>query len=338
MTAESQEAVVGARAAALSVTSAMRRLARRQDPHSVFLTGAAFFFSLSLAIDLALHRPGLDPWVLWLLLAFCLSLGSTAVIMGRHFPVGIGLVCVTAFAIATAYFVSPWGDTQSAVSSAQELPILALYLGWFVPRPLGRILMLLVIALLAGALAINPLFASDGALGVPSGAQMLIVALFCFEIGSMLWRRSEKRIKTDQLTGVLNRAGFLSRLDRELVRSGRSGIPMCLVVIDFDRFKQLNDTFGHAEGDRALTETVETWHSEIRFGDMIGRTGGDEFAILLDRVDAYGAHQIMLRLREISPYAWSWGVAQARDGDTSESIFGRADKLLYEAKRRRGEP
>lgn len=311
----------------------LRRLWIRQNPHSFFCAAAAVFFSWTLIIDLALHRPGMVAWVLWVLLAFCLTLAVSALLLGRDFPLPAGLSCVVVFTVASILFLGPTGDEQSAVSSAQELPILALYLGWFVPRPLGRILMLSAIVLLVVAVALNPLFWADGVLGVPTAVQAIVIALFCFEVGSMLWRSSERKISTDQLTKALNRAGFMTRLDRELRRAQRSGAPLSLVVIDFDGFKRLNDTNGHAAGDEALIETVEAWRSGLRVRDVIGRTGGDEFALLLERTSTAAADQTVRRLRAESPHAWSWGIAQMRPDDDGESIFGRADRALYEMKR-----
>jgi diguanylate cyclase (GGDEF)-like protein len=300
----------------------------------VFVVAAGLLLSVTLIIDLVLQRPGIDQATLWLLLAFCLTFTMSALLLGERFPPVIGLICVMVFIAATIYFVSPWGDEQSAVSSAQELPILALYLGWFVRRPLGRIIMLVSTALIVVAVAANPLFRSDGLLGVPTAVQTIIVALLCFEVGSLLWRWSERRIDTDVLTGALSRTAFLERLDRKLSRIPRAA-PFCLVVMDFDDFKQLNDTQGHAAGDAALIATVEGWRSGIRAGDVVGRTGGDEFALILDRLDARDARPIVERLRRESPHSWSWGIAQALPGDDGETIFGRADRALYEMKRER---
>lgn len=331
----SQEPGGGSRGALATMRYGLRRFAAHQNPHSLFIAAAGTFFAITLVIDIALHRADLQEWVLWVLVIFCSVLALIALVLGELFPLWIGLLCVIVFTIASLYFLGPLTDAQAAVSTAQELPILALYLGWFIPRPLGRIVMITVTVLFTAVLVINPAFHPDGELGVPSGVQMIVVGLFCFEIGSMLWRRSEKIIGTDLLTGVLNRAGFMKHLERELQRAARGGAAMCLVVIDFDRFKQLNDTQGHAAGDRALADTVAILRGGIRSGDAIGRTGGDEFAILLDRIDVRGADQIMRRLRQASTHPWSWGIAQVRPGEGIESVFGRADTLLYDAKRRR---
>jgi len=295
-----------------------------------------FFFAVTLLIDILMRRPGLQAWLLWVLFALCFSVAVVALRIGTRFPHAAGFSGMLVFGAASLYFMSAWADVQSAVSTAQELPLLALYLGWFVPKPLGRIVMSSFTVLLIVVMVLNPIFRPGGELDAPVVVQMILVSLFCFELGSVLWRRSMRKITTDELTGVLNRVGFMEALDRELARPTRSEHPMCLVVIDFDRFKELNDTQGHGRGDQALIETVAGWRAALRTGDVIGRTGGDEFAILLDRTDPAGAQQIMARLREDSPHPWSWGISQARFGDTNESIFSRADERLYSFKIRPG--
>lgn len=315
--------------------SLIARIHARQNPHSLYIAGAGVLFSGTLVIDLVQQRPGLLTWVLWVLLAFCLGLSAAALLFGRIFPPSLGLSAVVVFTLASIYFLSIEGDVQSAASSAQELPILALYLGWFVARPLGRILMFVIIVMLIVVLFFNPIFAVDGVLGVATAVQMTVIALLCFEVGSMLWRSTERRITTDQLTGALNRAGFLSGLDRALARAARGYTPLSLVVIDFDDFKLLNDSQGHAAGDTALIETVKSWRQQLRTSDVIGRTGGDEFALFLTN-DEEEAAAVMQRLRRNAEYPWSWGIAAARPDDDSETLFDRADEALYEQKRKRG--
>ena len=305
----------------------------RQDAHSWFLISGGLLLIGTLAVDLMLHREDIDPAVLIVLCVAALALSVSAVLLGKRFPLWMGLCCVTTLALASIYFISPAGDAQSAVSSMQELPMLALYLAWFVRRPLNRVLMLTSIAAIVMVMFANPDFHRHGDLGVAVAIQSLVVALFCFEVGQALWRRTEHEVVTDVLTGALNRAGFMKRLEEEAKRSGRANAPLSLVVIDFDGFKQVNDTDGHAAGDQVLIDTVRHWKSGLRQQDVVGRTGGDEFAILITRTDATDAQRTMQRLREHSPHAWSWGISQLRDGDTVETLFDRADHRLYAVKR-----
>ncbi len=332
-----ESASLASKPSALSVAGQgqIAELWARQNPHSIFAAAAGLFFSATIITDVVLDRPGIDAVMLWVLFAFCVMFSGIAILMGEHFPLLAGLVCVIVFTAASVFFIGPWGDSQSAISSAQEVPILALYLGWFVPRPAGRILMVIMMALLAVSFALNRDFWSGGIYGIPTAAQTLLIALFCFEIGSMLWRKSEQKMTIDPLTGALNRGGLLQRLEREMSRHERRGHPLSLVVIDFDFFKELNDTQGHSAGDRALTETVSSWKEGVRSGDIVGRTGGDEFAILLRKTEDVEAQNIIQRLRDVSPHPWSWGIAQLQADDSVETLFARADSKLYADKRAR---
>ncbi len=317
-----------------SIRGALTRFWAKQNPHSLYTAAAALLFGFTLAIDLLLQRPGIDAAVLWLLLGFCLVLAVIALSMGRRFPVAVGLGCVVVFTAVSLYFLSPWGDEQWAVASAQELPILALYLGWFVKRPLGRILMLLITALLLLALALNSMFYVNGALGLSTGVQIIVITLLCFEVGSLLLRQSERHITIDQLTGAQTRGAFLERLAEDLSRVRRGEIPsLSIVLIDFDMLKQVNDTQGHAAGDAVLSGSVARWRSVLRAGDAIGRLGGDEFAVLIERGDIACAELVAARLREVSSHAWSCGVAQLEPGDDLKTLLARADAALYAAKR-----
>src|SRR3954454_4289291 len=81
----------------------------------------------------------------------------------------------------------------------------------------------------------------------------------------------------DPLTGLPNKRAFDDRLDTELRRAAREYYPVALVVLDLDRFKQINDTWGHAVGDEALVKLAHHIEAELRAGDICGRVGGDEF-------------------------------------------------------------
>lgn len=153
---------------------------------------------------------------------------------------------------------------------------------------------------------------------------------------------------TDALTGAVNRRSFLERAQAELSRSRRYGAPLSLVMMDVDHFKRINDTLGHAQGDDALCRIVQVCAQVVRKEDVLGRLGGEEFALLLPQTSLEEAHHLVERLRERiassrmddgQPGApavvltASFGVTCMRPEDSSvDDLLGRADAALYRAK------
>ncbi|MBC7992313.1 MAG: GGDEF domain-containing protein [Rhizobacter sp.] len=150
----------------------------------------------------------------------------------------------------------------------------------------------------------------------------------------------------DALTGVMNRRAMEKLLRRELADWRRRAEPFSLVYFDLDRFKVLNDKYGHAAGDQALRHVVTAMDSACREGDTLARLGGEEFCVLLPHTGLEGARLMAERMRsklEAAPFAWdkdvltvtaSFGVAAAAStDDTVAEILRRADEAMYEAKR-----
>lgn len=148
---------------------------------------------------------------------------------------------------------------------------------------------------------------------------------------------------TDSLTGALNHAAFMRHLDRLI--SALSSPNLSLLMIDVDRFKSVNDSFGHLAGDRVLVELHNRLRALLRDHDVIGRLGGDELAIVLDGTSPELAKSIADALRiavsrdpvvlddgERLVMSLSCGVAQARPGMTRHELIKRADEALYIAK------
>lgn len=103
----------------------------------------------------------------------------------------------------------------------------------------------------------------------------------------------------DLLTGVLNRQALLARLDEELERAARYQRPCSIVLVDLDHFKRVNDTHGHAAGDRVLREIADVLRANVRTADIVGRYGGEEFMIVLPETDADAAASIAEKLRRM---------------------------------------
>jgi diguanylate cyclase (GGDEF)-like protein len=150
---------------------------------------------------------------------------------------------------------------------------------------------------------------------------------------------------TDSLTGVANRRHFMEAAAQEVARFRKEGVPLCMLMVDIDHFKHINDTYGHPVGDATLKAMVASLRQLIRCNDLIGRLGGDEFAVLLPGADLPRAAQVAERIRseltriaiEGSPrpaaFTVSVGVASLREtADDLEQLLTRADEAMYQAK------
>jgi diguanylate cyclase (GGDEF)-like protein len=152
--------------------------------------------------------------------------------------------------------------------------------------------------------------------------------------------------RKDPLTGVLNRRAFFEAANVEVAKLKRHKRPLTVLFVDVDGFKALNDTRGHHSGDMVLKCIAEHMEHEFRGTDIVGRMGGDEYAVLLPEMNAEAAHQAIPRLqaslasemaRSSWPVTFSMGVltcnAAPRD---AENAFDFADRLMYAAKGRGG--
>jgi len=156
----------------------------------------------------------------------------------------------------------------------------------------------------------------------------------------------EKQATTDSLTGIANRKQILHWVETERERVLSTGSPLSVLLLDVDRFKQINDRLGHSGGDRALIALVQAIASVLRPADRLGRLGGEEFLILLPESPAGNALQVAEQVRaaieaeplvvqgECVAITASIGVATLPvDGASTDAVVAVADKRMYEAKR-----
>ncbi|MDX6604212.1 MAG: hypothetical protein QOF23_721 [Solirubrobacterales bacterium] len=152
--------------------------------------------------------------------------------------------------------------------------------------------------------------------------------------------------RRDELTGVGNYRALQERLDEEIARHHRHTREFAVVLLDLDGFKQVNERFGHLEGDRLLAEIGATLRHELRGEDSVFRQGGDEFAVIVPEANAEQAGEMAARLRQqVSlrapgsddgrPVSASVGFAMfPTDGTTAQDLLGFADMDLFASKRR----
>jgi diguanylate cyclase len=141
--------------------------------------------------------------------------------------------------------------------------------------------------------------------------------------------------RTDDLTGLPNRRAWDEELPREVLRSRRETLPLCVAMIDLDHFKEYNDEHGHQAGDRLLKQAAAAWGVELRGTDFLARYGGEEFALALPACPPDEAIAVVERLRAATPQGEtaSAGIACWNGAESAAALVGRADAALYEAKR-----
>lgn len=141
---------------------------------------------------------------------------------------------------------------------------------------------------------------------------------------------------TDELTGLPNRRAWNEGVECELARAERNDEPLCLALIDLDRFKAFNDAHGHPAGDALLREVAQKWKELVRATDLLARYGGEEFGLVFPAWPIDPALAVVDRLRANTPAGLrsSAGLAAWRRGESAQRLIERADNALYEAKRR----
>jgi diguanylate cyclase (GGDEF)-like protein len=148
---------------------------------------------------------------------------------------------------------------------------------------------------------------------------------------------------TDSLTGLYVRRYFMVKLQEELLRAQRYNNILSVVMVDLDRFKNINDTYGHDAGDRVLKAIGKFLQQNVRDVDVVARYGGDEFVIMIPEAANDAAHILSERLRknlsemkfdDLPPVTISLGIATfPYDGKDPEDLVKKADAAMYSAKR-----
>jgi len=254
---------------------------------------------------------------------------------------GLWAVCLIVFMVFG--LIQAATQANFALASAALLPVLAM--AWFGGRTPG-----LIAAGLAAALWLGVDFTMGQHLYAPwvpwanAATRLFVYALVALLAAEFRFQfdRERERVLQDHLTGLRNRRAFIADGQRETQRAQRHGLPLGVIFLDLDHFKQLNETQGHHRGDRALQETAQTLRDTLRATDCIARLSGDEFAILLpDRGWALALETALkldtalrARLTGFPPVTASLGLAWFCVADRTFPVMLRAaEELLYQAKK-----
>jgi diguanylate cyclase (GGDEF)-like protein len=283
--------------------------------------------------------------------------------MRRSEAVGYAIVLV---GVAYWTLIAPNGNARITLL-AVFLVYVRLMVGWTVftmrppHRPAYSYRFVSVVAVLGGLVHIARGLANG--LGLEHHTQFLeptpinivflglgIVTLPCLSIGAVMLaydrmaERMEKLATIDELTGALVRREFMVQAELHLARASRGKARFSVAILDIDNFKAVNDAHGHAAGDRALCYFSSTVAREIRGGDIFGRLGGEEFAVLFPATSGADAIKLVNRLRmqvaastlvvprgQVS-CTFSAGVEEYQTDETLANLMARADSALYLAK------
>jgi diguanylate cyclase (GGDEF)-like protein len=202
------------------------------------------------------------------------------------------------------------------------------------------------LALLMGILASGIVLSQAQSRALVSVLGVVLVVLFV-RLDS-LSRRMTETARTDPLTGLLNRRAVTEHLTRATAHARRRRESLSMLMVDLDRFKEVNDRHGHAAGDRVLCAFAECLRSVIRTEEVCGRWGGDEFVVLMTSADERAARVVATRLRtaarrvDLGDVGLPEGVplsvgAATAMFTTPDEIIHAADLALYEAKAIRGD-
>lgn len=252
---------------------------------------------------------------------------------GKVYNAVVGLIWT--IAISALDFLSP---EEVKPSFLYILPIA--FVSWFSGLRLGLVASLLCTAIWSIHNAVESLLISSW--------NILLALVFFTAIAVImnktrqLWENEKQLSRTDHLTGAKNLRAFSELVEHEILRSQRDNLPFSLAYLDLDNFKTVNDTKGHTVGDELLTSMVACLVCNLRKTDVVGRMGGDEFAIFFPETDQAAVRVVMHKVRdELTwlmenaqwPTTFSIGVITCSGGVYDfNKLIHHADALMYEVK------
>ncbi len=300
-------------------------------------TALATFIALGAALCLAFAVAGDDEAIAPGVLAVC---GAAAAVFAAitlwllpRLPRVFVDVWVTVLALTVTFAAVLGANASSDLAAAMAFCLLATFCGYFLPlaRLILQVGLMVVLFTLLAAVSQHLASAIYAAL---VAVTIVSLAWFAARMSAML---ADVAVR-DPLTGVLNRRGLVEAADLVHSLAVRADRRASVVAIDVNRFKEYNDRHGHAAGDRLLVDLTAGWRTTLRATDILARTGGDEFVLVLAETDAAAAHALLARLHETARTPWSAGVVEWQRGESLDAVLRRADESLYLAKATRSRP
>jgi diguanylate cyclase (GGDEF)-like protein len=282
-----------------------------------------------------------SPWLGWVpivttLVSIAVGAVATAGVRGSGRPEYRVLAMIAASSALMGVAAAASGGPQSPLLALSAV-ILTGAAAYFRERGVRVASALVIAAVLGGSLIPDPgRLVAHPSLPIVTIAIVGSLAVYT-RVGVLAELDHRRRSIVDPLTGALNRNALGSRLDELAAQAAATGQPVCAIACDLDRFKRVNDLYGHARGDRVLADAVGAMRSALRGFDSLYRIGGEEFVILLPRATVRQGAEVAERLRAAVELARPGGLdvtASFGVAASSTDPVGKADKALYAAKRR----
>lgn len=268
-----------------------------------------------------------ETWAVKACALLWLGLGVTTLLLANRLPASAleGSLYASALVVSLHCVTTPRPPMQ--VLDGLELLVLGMFAAFTLShRRIWAWLIVSSLCYLVG-LAINPL---------PNAAWLgpviLIMVAGTTTVVRGLIEQVQAASRHDPLTGALNRLGLAEEGDLVAAMAARSRVPVTVAFLDLDRFKDFNDSHGHAAGDQLLVDFVAALRHQVRRTDLVSRVGGDEFVLILPGVDVPQAHRVMHRLRTALPIDSSYGLSHWPPGTSLEHAMDAADRQMYEYK------
>ncbi|UDY37633.1 GGDEF domain-containing protein [Dermatobacter hominis] len=254
---------------------------------------------------------------------------ATVLYVGRHrvgSRVRAAVLVLGIFDVAFALYLGDGGPATALYS------VLYVWIGVYLALEFATRQIVGYLALSAASGAAALAFVCEPAAAVTIGTTTVVSTAAATVVVAMLARRIKAMAAVDPLTGAANRRALADHIS--VLSARRHRRPVAVIVLDLDGFKHVNDRFGHAAGDSLLVDAAACWSAMLRPGDLLARSGGDEFVVVLDGCDEDRAVLVANRLARATPgpVTASVGIACSDSCESLELLMAAADQAAYRSK------
>jgi diguanylate cyclase (GGDEF)-like protein len=239
------------------------------------------------------------------------------------------MVVIATIMVTAVAAVSRTSDGQ--LLAGFSLLMLGVYSAYFLPRRVVYIQLCMAVVLYGAVLVLNPQLVR-----LWYGIAVLLIDVAVTLVVANLVGHLRTEALHDPLTGAYNRRGLEGGASLVHDMDSRTHHATTVVEIDLDGFKKYNDVHGHEAGDALLAGVVQAWRGVLRRTDILARTGGDEFVLILPATGLVEAEALVDRMRSVTDVPWTAGLAEWQQGEPLPEALRHADEEMYRSKPRRG--